>query len=302
MNKFISRFSNRDYKAKFAVVCAHDIEVLETVSLARELNIADFILVGDKKDIINISKDHNFNIDGLEIVDEKDMYLCSKKAVSLIRSNDCNALMKGLLDTSIIMKAVLDKENGLRTERRLSHVAFFILNDDREYFMTDGAINIAPDLDTKKHIIENAVIAALACGYDKPNVACLCAKEHVDVKMPATVDAARLQEACLRGDIKNCNISGPLALDNAVSIKAAEHKGIKDPVAGRGNILLVPNIESGNIFYKTLLHMTDKCEGGAVVVGASVPIALGSRSDDARTKVNDIILTSHVAIYQRNNR
>lgn len=302
MKKFASRFKSDDYKAKFAVVCAHDIEVLETVSMARKNNIADFCLLGDKDKIKSIAKEYNFNIDSVEIIDESDMEKSAKMAVSLVRSKECNALMKGLIDTSIIMKAALDKENGLRTGRRLSHVAFFILEDGKEYFMTDGAINIAPDLETKKHIIENAVIAANALGYDKPNVACLCAKEHVDVKMPATVDALHLQELCSKGEIKNCRVSGPLALDNAISVKAAEHKGIKDPIAGRCNILLVPNIEAGNIFYKALLHMTNNSECGTVVLGASAPIVLTSRSDDADTKMNAIMLSSHVAIYQQNNK
>lgn len=293
METFKKRFKNENYKAKFAVVCAHDLEVLETVSNAKNENIADFVLIGDEAQINAISKEHKLNIYGLEIVQINGMSECAKKATELIKAGYCNALMKGLLDTSILLKAVLDKEKGLRTGRLISHVTFFILEDGREYFLTDAAINIAPDKETKKVIIKNAVIAANAIGYNKPNVACLCAKEHVDEKMPATVDARYLQEECIKGNIENCVVSGPLALDNAVSLEAAKIKGIKDPVAGHANILLAPDIEAGNIFYKTISFMT-KSESGAVVMGAKCPIVMTSRSDSSYTKLNSIVLTSQV--------
>lgn len=295
MDVFKKRFKNENYKAKFAVVCAHDIEVLEAVHNAKKENISDFVLVGDKREINAICQKHSFDIGNCEIVQESGMLECAKKATEIIRAGEADALMKGLLDTSILFKAVLDKEKGLRTGRHISHVTFFILEDGREYFLTDAAINIAPDKEAKKMIINNAVIAAGAVGYTKPNVACLCAKEHIDDKMPATVDAGYLQEECAKGKIEGCLVSGPLALDNAISVQAAKTKGIKDPVAGHANILLVPNIEAGNIFYKTISFMT-KSESGAVVMGAKCPIVVTSRSDSAHTKLNSIILTSQVAV------
>ena len=161
--------------------------------------------------------------------------------------------MKGLVDTSIVLKAVLNKEIGLRTGNVLSHTGVFAVEGyNRLYFITDAAMNIDPDLNTKKQIIENAVRLARALDIEEPKVAVLCAKEKVNPKMPDTVDAKELEEMYKRGEIKNCIVGGPFALDNAVSEEAAKHKGIDHPVAGKADVLLVPDIEAGNIFYKSI--------------------------------------------------
>lgn len=291
---FIKRLGNISFKGRVALVCAHTQDVLDSVSMAKKYNLADFVLIGIKDKINFIAKESNLDVSGFEIIDESSMEECARIGVKLVRYNECNALMKGLIDTSIMLKAVLNKNDGLRRGSLLSHVGFFMLDDGREYIITDAAVNIAPDKYAKKDIIENALEVAFALGYEKPNVACLCAKEHVDEKMPSTLDAAFLRDLCLDGGIKNCNVSGPLALDNAVSKEAAEYKNIKDPVAGNANILLAPNIESGNVLYKSLTYMC-KTQSGSVIMGSACPIALTSRSDNMETKLNSIALISKLA-------
>jgi len=291
---FIKRLGNISYKGKIALVCAHEVDVLEAVCMAKKYDLADFVLIGIKDNINSISEKNNLDIGSFEIIDESSIEECAKIAVTLVRENQCNSIMKGLLNTAIIMKAVLNKDYGLPRGVLLSHVGFFILKDGREYIITDAAVNIAPDKDVKKGIIKNAVDVALSLGYEKPNVACLCAKETVDQRMIATLDAEYLHDLCLKGEIKNCNVSGPLALDNAVSKEAAECKNIKDPVAGNANILLAPDIEAGNILYKSLTFMNE-CSSGSLIMGATCPIVLTSRSDSMGTKLNSIALASKVA-------
>lgn len=291
---FIKRLGDISHKGQIALVCAHDIDVIEAASIAKNKNLADFIFIGVKDKINTIAKENNLNIEGIKIIDESNMEECAKIGVILVREGKCDSIMKGLIDTSIMLKTVLNKDYGLRREMLLSHVAFFILKDGREYIVTDSAVNIAPDKDAKKNIIENAVDVALSLGYEKPNVACLCAKETVDKKMIATLDAEYLRDLCLEGVIKNCNVSGPLALDNAVSKEAALQKNTKDPVAGYANILLAPDIEAGNILYKSLTFMSE-CSSGSLIMGAACPVVLMSRSDSMETKLNSIALASKVA-------
>ena len=187
-------------------------------------------------------------------------------AVKLVRDGQADAVMKGIVDTSIILKAVLDKEIGLRDAPVLSHVALFqVPGYDRLLYVTDAAMNIAPDLEAKKHIVSNAVKVAHALGNPNPIVACLCAVEKVNPKMPATLDAAALVEANAAGALPGCTVIGPLALDNAVSPEAARHKGITDPNAGHADILLVPNIETGNVFYKSMVFMAKSQNAGLLL-------------------------------------
>ena len=199
-------------------------------------------------------------------------------------------VMKGLVDTSIILKAVLNKEFGLRTGNILSHVAVFDVDGyDRLFFVTDAAMNLAPDLQGKKQIIENSCIVANALDIDEPKVAVICAKEKVNPKMQDTVDAKDLEEMCKNGEIKDCIVGGPFALDNAVSEEAARHKGMDHPIAGKADILLAPDIEAGNILYKSLVFFSNTKNAG-VIVGAKAPIILTSRADSEETKLNSIAL------------
>lgn len=199
-------------------------------------------------------------------------------------------VMKGLVDTSIILKSVLDKDKGLRTGNILSHVAVFdIKKYDRLFFITDAAMNLAPDPNAKKQIIENACKVAYSLDIDLPKVAVICAKEKVNPKMKDTVDAKELEDMCNRGELKDCIVGRPFALDNAVSLEPANYKAINHPVAGKAHILLVPNIEAGNILYKLLVFFSESKNAG-VIVGAKAPIILISRADNEETKLNSIAL------------
>lgn len=273
-----------------SVACCQDKEVLVAVEMARKENIANAILVGDLEKTREIANDLNIDLNNYELIDIKDLSQACLKAVELVSTNKADLVMKGLVDTSIILKSVLDKEIGLRTGNVLSHVGVFDIEGyDRLFFITDAAMNIAPDLNTKKQIIENSCAVAHALDIKNPKVAAICAKEKVNPKMKDTVDAKELEEMCLRGEIKNCVVGGPFALDNAVSTEAAMHKGIEHPIAGKADILLVPDIEAGNILYKSLVFFSNSKNAG-VIVGAKAPIILTSRADSEETKLNSIAL------------
>jgi phosphate butyryltransferase len=273
-----------------SVACSQDKEVLIAVDMAKKEGIANAILVGDVEKTKDIARELNIDLDGYELIDEKDLAQASLKAVSLVSEGKADMVMKGLVDTSIILKAVLNKEVGLRTGNILSHVAVFDANGyDRLFFITDAAMNLSPDLQGKKQIIENACVVAHALDIEIPKVAAICAKEKVNPKMQDTVDAKDLEEMCANGEIKGCIVGGPFALDNAVSEEAAKHKGMSHPIAGKADILLAPDIEAGNILYKSLVFFSETKNAG-VIVGAKAPIILTSRADSEETKLNSIAL------------
>ncbi|MDF2547391.1 MAG: phosphate butyryltransferase [Anaerosolibacter sp.] len=273
-----------------AVAVAQDLEVLLAVNEAKTRGIADAILVGDQEQIEEIAEKNFIKIDQYEIIDIKDVNEASRKAVELVSTGRAHMVMKGLVDTSVILKAVLDPEIGLRTGNVLSHTAVFdVPGYDRLILVTDAAMNITPDLKAKKQIIENAAQVAHALDIDEPKVAVVCAKEKVDPKMPATVDAGQLEEMNKNGEITGCIVGGPFGLDNAVSEEAAAHKGINHPVAGKADILLVPNIEAGNVLYKSMVFFSNTKNAG-VIVGAKAPIVLTSRADSDIAKLNSIAL------------
>lgn len=282
-------------RKKIAVAAAQDEPVLEAVRDAMEIGLVDAILVGDKEKIIEIAKKIAFNVNDLEIIDEPDNNKAALKAVELVSSGKAHMVMKGLLETSTILKAVLNKEIGLRTGKLMSHVAVFeIPGFDRLIFVTDAALNMYPDLKAKVDILNNAVSVAHAVGIDNPKVAPICAVEVVNPDMPATIDASLLSKMNERGQIKGCIVDGPLATDNALSEEAAKHKKINSPVAGKADILLLPNIEAGNVMYKTLTYTT-KAKNGGIIVGASAPVVLTSRADSPESKLNSIALAALVS-------
>jgi phosphate butyryltransferase len=280
---------------KVAVAVAQDEPVLEAVRDAINEGIAQAVLVGDRRAIEAIAGSIGMSLEGVEIIDEMDNVKASKIAVSLVSSKKADMVMKGLVDTATFLRAVLDKETGLRTGSLLSHVAVFEVPAlQRLLILTDAAMNISPDLAAKKQILENAVGVAHAIGIEVPRVAPVCAVEVVNPDMQATIDAAVLSKMNDRGQIKGCIVDGPLAIDNAISEEAARHKGIQSPVAGHADIILVPNIESGNVMYKTLTY-TANARIGAVLAGAAAPVILTSRADSPESKMNSIALASLAA-------
>ena len=273
-----------------SVACCQDKEVLMAVEMARKEKIANSILIGDIEKTKAIAKDIDLDLNNYELLHIEDLSEASLKSVELVTQGKADMVMKGLVDTSIILKAVLDKDKGLRTDNVLSHVAVFDIESYNKLFLiTDAAMNLAPELNVKKQIIENACKVAHSLDIKIPKVAVLCAKEKVNPKMKDTVDAKELEEMCNRGEIEGCIVGGPFALDNAVSIEAANHKGIKHPVAGQADILLAPDIEAGNILYKSLVFFS-KSKNAGVIVGAKAPIILTSRADSEETKLNSIAL------------
>lgn len=277
-----------------AVAVAQDSEVLSAVEDARRLGLANAILVGEKDKIREIAAQLSISLEPYTIVHEPDAIQCCKKAVALVREGEADVLMKGLVDTALVMAEVLRGETGLRTGRLLSHVSVFeVPGYERLFILTDAAMNIAPDLEEKKHIIANAVTVAHALGLPDPIVSCVCAVEKVKAKMPATIDAAALANAGIPG----CQVIGPLALDNAISPEAARHKGITDPRAGHGDILLMPDIEAANVMYKALVFL-GKARNAGIVVGAKAPIIMTSRADSHESKLNSVALALYVAEHQ----
>jgi phosphate butyryltransferase len=275
---------------KIAVAAAHDIEVLSAIKMAMELNLVTPILVGDKALILKYAEELKLKLDNVEIIDESDLQKASEISVKLVHDAKAKILMKGLVDTSIILRAVLNKDFGLRTSNLLSHAAVFELEKYHKLlFVTDAAMNLAPNADEKRQITENIVSLAHSLSIKEPKVAVVCAKEKVNPKMQATVDAAELVEKNKSGELSGCIIGGPFALDNAISKEAAKHKGIVDPVAGDADILLMPTIEAGNVLYKSLAFLSNSKNAG-ILLGASSPIVLTSRADTDEAKLNSIAL------------
>jgi phosphate butyryltransferase len=273
-----------------AVAVAQDREVLLAIKSAKNLGIANAILVGNEKEIRQIAQENHIDMNGFKILERNDNFEACRTAVQLVSEGKAQVLMKGMIETSIILKAVLDKEMGLRTDKVLSHVAIADVEGyDRLFYITDAAMNIAPDLNTKKQIIENGIRVANALGNENPKVACICAVEKVNPKMQVTVDAAELVKMNEIGELKGCIVAGPLALDNAISLEASRHKGIINPVAGHADILLMPYIEAGNMLYKAIVFFA-KGNLAGIIVGARVPIVLTSRADSDIAKLNSIAI------------
>ncbi|MGH1038373.1 phosphate butyryltransferase [Bacillus wiedmannii] len=278
-------------KKTVAVAVAEDHEVIEAVAKAIKLQLAQFRLYGNQEKIMEMLQEHDLQTsEHIEVIAAQSNAEAAELSVKAVRNGEADVLMKGNIPTANILKAVLNKEWGLRKGSTLSHVAAFeVPNYDRLIFVTDAAMNIAPDVTQKAAIIQNTVEVAQAIGMDLPKVAPIAAVEVVNPAMQATIDAAMLTQMNRRGQIKNCVVDGPLALDNAVSQIAAEHKGIVSDVAGKADILLVPTIEAGNVLYKSLVYFAD-AKVGAMIAGAKAPIVLTSRADSAETKVYSLAL------------
>jgi phosphate acetyltransferase len=243
------------------------------------------ILVGPAAKISGVAREHGLDIGRFEIVDVPDSEAAAAKAVELIRESKGELLMKGSLHTDELMREVASGKTGLRTARRISHVFIMDVPGHAEtLFITDAAINIFPDLDAKRDIVQNAIDLFTQVGLGTPRVAILSAVETVTAKIPSTIDAAALCKMADRGQITGGLLDGPLAFDNAVDLEAARIKGIKSEVAGRAQILVVPDLEAGNMLAKNLTYLS-KADSAGIVLGARVPIILTSRADSVRARM-----------------
>jgi phosphate acetyltransferase len=257
------------------------------------------VLIGPIDEIRATAKAHAASLDGLRLIDAPDRVAAAATAVALVRTGEADALMKGNLHTDELMSAVVDGANGLRTARRISHV--FVLDVptyERLLYVTDAAVNIAPDLAAKADILRNAIALAHALGLAQPRVAVMAAVETVNAKMQATLDAAALCKMAERGQITGALIDGPLAFDNAVNVEAANTKHIVSPVAGRADILLMPGIEAANMVAKAL-HYLGNAGSAGIVLGARVPIALTSRSDSVSARLASTLVLKLAAYAER---
>jgi phosphate butyryltransferase len=277
---------------RLAVAAAADKAVLQAVKSATENGIIIPVLVGNEENIESLAEEINFDISNVDMYNVENPAEASVKAVSLIREGKADILMKGLVSTAPLLKAVLDKENGLRKGNTLSHFALI----ESSYYhkllgVTDAAMNIAPEFHEKIDIVNNAVEVFHGLGKEEPKVAILGPLEVVNPKIESTTHAAMLAKMNDRCQIKNCVVDGPFAIDNAVSKEAAEHKGITSKVAGDADILVTPELNSGNILYKTLMFLGG-CTSAAVIMGAQVPIVLTSRADTEKSKMMSIALAA----------
>jgi len=282
-------------KAVLSVAAAEDEEVLLSIKDAVKMNIVKPILVGDLEKIKEISNKINFNLEKIQIIDSKTIEESAKIATKLVSDNKADFLMKGILDTSILLKSVLDKEYGLRTESLLSHVMIYQMNNYKKLLiLTDGGMNISPTYDQKEKILQNAIECAKSLELDVIKVACLAAKEKVNPKMQATIDADILKKSCEEGKFgENIVVEGPLALDIALSKEASDIKKFNSEVSGDVDILLVPTIEVGNALGKSFTYMANAKSAG-IIMGAKAPIVLVSRADSAESKLLSIALGANI--------
>ncbi|UOE95950.1 phosphate butyryltransferase [Alkalihalobacillus sp. LMS39] len=277
-----------------AIAAADNDDIFSVVKDALQYNLASFCLFGNEEKLTTLQQHYKLPDEQIRFFPTKDEKESAHEAVKLIHEGGASILMKGHVPSSVLLKAALHSEYGLRTGKVLSHVAVFdVPTYERPLFLTDSAMNVTPSLEEKVGIIENAVSVARTMGLSLPKVAPIAAVEVVNPKMPSTVDAALLTQMNRRNQIKHCLIDGPLALDNAISIEAAERKGIQSDVGGRADILLVPNVEMGNTLYKSLVYFA-KAEVGGFITGGKVPIVLTSRTDTKQNKLYSLALALHV--------
>jgi phosphate acetyltransferase len=286
---------------KLHVAVAHpcDEASLGAVLEAAELKLIAPILVGPPQKIADVAKKLKADLSGFRIVEAAHSHDAAEKAVGLVRAGEAEALMKGSLHTDELLGAVVSREAGLRTARRISHC--FVMDvpgHETPLIVTDAAVNIAPSLDAKRDIIQNAIELARALTKEEIRVAILSAMETVNANVPSTIEAAALCKMADRGQITGATLDGPLALDNAIDVGAAKVKNILSPVAGRANVLVVPDLEAGNILAKSLTFLAG-ADAAGIVLGAKVPIILTSRADSRTTRLASCAVASLVAQARR---
>lgn len=269
-----------------AVVHPVDADSLGGAIDAWQSGLIEPVLIAPKAKLDRAAEALGRSLDGLEQIAVEHSHAAADKAAELARRGAVQSIMKGALHTDELLKAVLNREAGLRTDRRISHAfVLAVANYPRPLIVSDAAINIAPDLDIKADIARNAIGLAHRLGIERPRLAILAAVETVSRTMPATLDAAALCKMADRGQISGADLDGPLAFDNAIDVQAAATKGIESKVAGQADILLVPNLEAGNILVKQLIFL-GRCEAAGIVLGARIPIMLTSRADSAATRLH----------------
>lgn len=279
---------------KVVVAAAGDAHTLEAIKEAVDEGIVKPVLVGDKGKIIDIASEIGLQVSEEDIYDEPDVVEAAKRSVALIHEGKGDFIMKGKLETSQILKPVVNKETGLGTGRVMSHFVFDELpNYHKLLVTTDGGMMTYPTLEQKKDIIVNTVETLKALGYENPKIACVAAVEKVNSKMPETVEADALKQMNLNGEIKDCIVEGPISLDIALSKEIADVKGFDSPVAGDADVILVPNIQVGNVLGKSITVIAGGNMAG-FIVGAKVPIVLTSRGSSAKEKYLSLVLASAV--------
>jgi phosphate acetyltransferase len=286
-------------KLKVAVAHPCDAASLGAVFEAAELGLIEPILVGPQGKIEAAAQALGKSISTMRVVEAPHSHAAADKAVEIVRAGEAEALMKGSLHTDELMGAVVRREGGLRTARRVSHC--FVMDvpgHETPLIITDAAVNIAPTLEDKVHIVQNAIDLARAMRIDVVRVAILSAMETVNPKVPSTIEAAALSKMADRGQITGGIVDGPLALDNAIDLGAAKIKKIQSPVAGQANVLVVPDLEAGNMLAKSLTFLAD-ADAAGIVLGARVPIILTSRADSTITRLASCAVASLVADAQR---
>ncbi|MEX2450601.1 MAG: bifunctional enoyl-CoA hydratase/phosphate acetyltransferase [Rhodospirillales bacterium] len=283
-----------------AVAGADNRVALESAKMVAESGLVAPILVGDPAEIRAIAQDIGWDLAGIRIVAADSEDAASEKAVALARGGEAALLMKGHVHTDSLMRAVINRDTGLRTGRRTSHVFHMTIpRSDKVLYITDAAINVAPDVGVKMDILQNAIDMVHALGLKQPHVAVLSGAEVVNTSMPSSVEADELVKRAAGSGITGAIIDGPLAFDNAVSLEAAQIKGIDSPVAGKADILLVPNLESGNFLFKQMVYFMSATAAG-VVMGAKVPIVLTSRADPPEARFASAAVAVLVAAANEN--
>ena len=291
-NELIENVQSAKSMKKVVVVSAQDEHTLEAVFRARKDNIVEPVLIGDKVKIKQVLERLNESLEDRDIIHVEDDAAAAAKAVELIHENKADFIMKGKIQTADLLRAVVNKEKGLRTGSIMSHVVIHELPSYHKLLaVTDGGMMMYPTVHEKKQIIENAVNTLIAMGYHEPKVAVLAAVEVVNPKMPESVDAGLLKEMNQKGEIKSCIIEGPISYDLTMSKESAEIKGYDSPVTGDADILIVPNITAGNILGKSLVYSAGAKMAG-FVVGAKVPIVLTSRGSTAEEKYLSLVLSA----------
>ncbi len=262
-----------------SVAGADNPVALESARQAAEAGLIDPVLVGDRDTILAIAKDIGWDLSGIRVEHAADERDAARRAVAIAKAGEAAALMKGHVHTDALMAAVVNREDGLRTGRRLSHIFHMTVpGSDRVLMITDGAVNVAPDAGMKLDIVNNAVALAHALGNDHPKVALLSGTENPIKAMPSSILADEVAKRAQNGEVTGATVDGPFGFDNAVSPDAAKLKGIDSPVAGQADILAVPNIEMGNGLFKMMVYFQSALAAG-IVMGATVPIVLTSRAD-----------------------